>query len=256
MMKRPDWLTRAAALGLLAAGLAASGCEDSNPVAPAESTITVSANPQTVVVPSGGGSGTTEIVARVRAKNGTPLPGQEVTFSSTGGTLSPPAETPLTTDNNGQSVSILTTTSAATVTARSGGITGMTQIQTAPGNLAQFILQVVPNELTGCNDDLTLTAMVATTTGDPVQGILVIFDEVSPGNLTGNFTPGSQILTDSAGMAVVMWTPSASVCAAGCQAATADPNDPTPGVCALFFNARDTTSAFESVDVEVDDNIP
>ncbi len=235
--------------------LALAGCESSDPTAPADSTITVSANPQTVVVPTGQ-QGTTEITATLRSKNGTRLPDQEITFSTTAGNLVPIADTPLTTDDNGQAKSTLVTTSSATITARSGGISGTTQIQTAPGNLAQFELIVGPvQELTSCNDQLTLTAAVRTTTGDPVAGVLVIFDEVSSSVLTGNFSPGTQRTTDVAGQAVVTWRPSQSQCESKCTAAGADPN--TMGDCGdLSFTASDITGTFESFPVTVFENIP
>ncbi len=133
------------------AGLFLLACDNnSDPVAPADSTITVSANPQTVVVPSGGGAGAAEIVATLRSSNGTRLPDQEITFSSTAGFLDPPAETPIKSDSNGQATCILTTTSSATVMARSGSITGSTQIQTASGNISAIQLSVTPQTL----DDL------------------------------------------------------------------------------------------------------
>ncbi len=248
--------TRVRALGclaFLALGLAA--CEGSDPVAPEGSTITVSANPQTVVVPSGQ-EGSTLITATLRASNGTRLPDEEIIFSTTAGRLDPPAQTPLTSDDDGQATSTLFTESAATVMASSGSITGTTQVQTAPGSLAQFVLNVMPTELFNCNDMLTLTALVVTTDGVPVQNLLVIFDEVPPSTVSGNFTPGSQVLTGPAGTATVTWTPSLNICARECQASTADPNDPTPGVCTLFFTANDTTDTFESVTQEIIDSIP
>ena len=244
----------AAAVGLLILA-AAAGCQNnSDPTAPEDSSITVSANPQTVVVPSGM-NGTAELTATLRSKSGTRLPDQEITFSTTNGTLDPPAETPLTTDDNGQAVSLLITASSATVTARSGGITGTTQVQTAPGNLAQFLLQVTPEELLDCDDTLMLDATVRTTAGDPVQGVIVIFDETADSTLTGTFTPASSVLSNASGIAHVTWKPSATVCARECQAATADPNDMSPGSCELRFGATDTTDTFGSNEVEVLDEI-
>lgn len=249
-------MAAAGALAALALGLGLAGCEDSDPVAPADSTITVSASPQTVVVPQNG-QGTSQITATVRSKNGTRLPDQEVTFTTTAGSLVPEAETPLITDDTGQAECLLLTSTSATITARSGSITSApTQVNTAPGDLAQFLLNVVPQVLTGCNDTLTLTAQVNTTSGDPVQGVIVVFDEVPPSTLFGNFDPGNQILTDVNGEAVVMWTPQASICAAECQQATADPNNPMAGICELVFTASDTVGTFESVPVEVNDSIP
>ncbi len=246
------WTVALMALALLPAF---AGCENnSDPTAPADSTITVSANPQTVVVPTGQ-QGTTEITATLRSKNGTRLPDQEITFSSTAGTLVPPAETALISDDQGQAKCSLVTTSSATITARSGGISGMTQIQTAPGDLAQFELLVAPVQvLTNCNDELTLTATVRTTTGDPVAGVLVIFDEDSTTLLAGSFSPGTQRTTDVAGEAVVTWRPSQSQCESKCTDA-GDPNG--TGDCGnLIFFASDITGTFESTGVDVIEAIP
>src|SRR5882672_7545922 len=83
----------AAAL-LVAAVFGIAACNNSDPTAPADSTMTVSANPQTVVVPSVG-DGQAQITATIRSKNGNRLPDQEVTFSTSAGRLDPAAETPI-----------------------------------------------------------------------------------------------------------------------------------------------------------------
>ena len=56
-MRRAAMRAAGAVLILAALVPALISCESSDPVAPADSTITVSANPQTVIVPSGGGAG-------------------------------------------------------------------------------------------------------------------------------------------------------------------------------------------------------
>lgn len=246
-----------AAGGVLAAAGFLAGCENnSDPVAPDGSTITVSASPQTVVVPTGGQPGTSTITATIRSENGTRLPNQEITFDTSAGTLSPVAQTPLKTDSNGQAVSILATTTSATVTATSGAVSDSTQVQTAPGDLAPFILNVTPTTLTSCNQTLQLVATVVTTSGTPVESVVVIFDETSSSTLVGDFVPGNQVLTDVMGQAPVSWTPNLSVCSAECQFSTGDPNNPSRGDCTLAFTARDTTGNFESVPVVVFDQIP
>lgn len=249
--------TRRAAMlaGCLVLGLALAGCNnDNDPTAPEGSTIRVSANPQTVVVPTGG-SGSTLLIATV-SFNGTRLPDQEVTFSTTSGTLSPPAETPLKTDSMGQATSTLTTSSAATVTASTGSITASTQIQVAPGNISQFLLNVSPQFLFNCIDPITLTATVNDTAGNPLQGLVVIFNtEVPPTTVSGTFNP-IQTITDASGQAISVWKPESTSCLAECQASTADPKSPNPGQCTLFFTASDTTGSFISVSVEVIDSIP
>jgi len=248
--RRPLLAAAACALGLALAA-AAPGCESSDPTAPADSVITVSADPQTVVVPSGG-SGTATITARLRSKNGSPLPDQEMTFSTTQGTLDPPAESLLTTDDDGQALSVLTTSSPATVTARSGSISGTTQVNTAQGNLSQFLLNISPvQELLACNDTLTFTAEVRTTAGDPVEDVLVCFIEATANTIAGNFNPGDQEFTDSSGEATVTWTPG-SQCNSRCTAA-GDPNG--GGVCSFFFSVDDCNGNFESQQEQVTDRI-
>ncbi len=242
----------AAAACMILAALTA-GCEgEGDPTAPEGSTISVSANPQTVVVPTGG-AGTTEIIATVRSKNGTRLPDQEITFSTTAGIMDPTSETPLTSDDLGQARAMLTTSSSATVTASSGSISDMTQIQTAPGDLAQFLLSVTPEELTSCNDTLTLQATVFTTSGDPVPGFQVIFEEVPPSTINGSFSPASVVLTLNDGTATVTWTAFQSGCIANCQGSTMDPNSPG---CMLTFQASDFGGSFASATINIDDNIP
>jgi hypothetical protein len=244
----------AAAVLILAAAVWLSACEnEGDPVAPADSTITVSANPQTVIVPTGGGSGSTEVIATLRSKNGTRLEGQEVSFSTTAGTLDPPADTDLETDSQGQARSILVTSSAATVTARSGSITGQTQIQTAPGDLATFVLNVDPTELTSCQDQLDISVDVRTNTGDPAPGILVIFS--ASGELSGTFNP-AQVNSNASGKATSVFTPSGTVCQQQCTSAGADPNNNRDGVCTLFIHAEDVTDTFSASPVQVTESIP
>jgi hypothetical protein len=249
------WAAAAALLAAAVLGLAA--CEDDgDPLAPADSTITVSANPQTVIIPSGGGAGVTEVVATLRSKNGTRLPDQEITFSTTAGTLDPPAESSLTTDDQGQATSTLITSSAATVTARSGSITGTTQVQTATGNLTTFILNVDPTELTSCQDTLDIEVEVNTSSGDPAPGILVQFE--TSGELTGTFNP-QQTNSGTDGLATSIFTPSATVCQQECTSAGADPNSSggaRNGICTLFIHANDLTGSFSAPPVQIDESIP
>ena len=226
-----------------------AACDNLNdPTAPEDSTITVSANPQTVVI-MGGGSGITTITATLRASNGTRLPDQEVTFSTTAGALTPPAQTPLKTNSAGQVISTLTTSSAATVTASSGSITGQTQIQTAAGNISAILLGVDSQVLTSCGQVLTVTASVIDTIGTGIPGVPVIFTNPMS-TVTGSFSPGPQVASDASGNAVVTWMASASSCNLECEASGG------MGTCTLFFRAEDITGSFQSVDVEVIDMVP
>src|SRR4029453_15761745 len=97
------------ASGLLLAVLAfATGAcdDDTDPVAPADSVITVDANPQTVVVPPGS-QGKTTTTATLRSKNGTRLPDQEMAFSTSSGSFDGSFDNPTTTDDQGEAVIVL-----------------------------------------------------------------------------------------------------------------------------------------------------
>lgn len=93
----------------------------------AASSIVVGANPSTV--PATGGSSV--ISAFVLDVNANPLPGAQVTFTTTAGALSSAL---VTTDSNGSASTILTTTQQATVTARVGanGSTSSPSTPTSP----------------------------------------------------------------------------------------------------------------------------
>src|SRR5262249_24419601 len=150
------------------------------------------------------------------------------------------AETPLRTDSQGQSAAVLTTSTAATVTARSGGTSGMTQVTTASCNLSTITLDVTPQDVIRCTDSLTLTAKVDDNNGDPRENIQVVFSETTK-RLGGTFAPSSPS-TDPMGMATVTLTPNQTPCS-NCQSASnPDPNRP---VCTpLSFLASDRTGTF------------
>lgn len=239
------------ACGLLLAILAflSGACDnDSDPTAPADSVITVSANPQTIVVPSVG-NGEADVTATVRSKNGTRLPDQEITFSTSQGSLDPLAETPIQTDDQGQAISRLFTRTSATITARSGSITGTTQVQTVTCDLAQFLLSVQPMVIDNCDDTLMLTATIEDVDGDPCENIRVIFSQDPNDMLTGTFSPSSQVSSDAAGLAIATWRANQSQCDSKCTAVR-DPNG--TGDCgSLYFTAGDITGTFNSAPVPV-----
>lgn len=246
------------AVGIMAAVLlvlVTAACDhSSDPIAPADSTLTVSANPQTVIVPSSGCNQPTDcittVVATLRSKSGTRLPDQEVTFSTSAGNLDPIADTSILTDDNGQASSILQTNQGATVTARSGSITGTTQIQTTPSPIGQVLLDVENldaggTRLRSCNDTLELLATVFDPSSDPVPGVIVQFNVT--GTIGGSFDP-QQTTTDPNGEALSEWTPS-NQCSSKCMS---DPNN--TGICTFSFTA--TAVGVTSAPVRVDDEIP
>ncbi|MGH9869874.1 MAG: hypothetical protein ACREAA_17145 [Candidatus Polarisedimenticolia bacterium] len=246
------WTRAAAPALLLTAAAVLAACDDAgDPTAPSDSTVNVSANPQTVIVPTNG-VGFSTITATVRSKNGTLLDNQEVTFSTTGGDLDPPADTFLTTDDLGQARSKLGTATSVTVTARSGNITGTTQVQTVPGNLATFILNVVPAILEDCTTDLNVIVEVFETDGDPAPGVLVIFG--TTGEMNGSFTPG-QINSDINGLALSTFEPNSTLCQQQCTSASADPNTNRDGICDFFITAQDRTNTFSAPPFRIIDNV-
>ena len=142
----------------------------------------------TIAVRSSAGSvpatgGTVDIVATVLSDGGTsggtavaggPMPGVQVSFSTTAGTLS---GTRVTTDGNGEAVTRLTTDANATVTASAGTKTGTVAIQalnpvpTPTITLAAVAGTVANGGLTSNAQTFTFTATVANNTavGSPVR---------------------------------------------------------------------------------------
>src|SRR5882724_1813672 len=178
-------------------------CARQDPIAPDGSVISVSANPQTVVV-QGGVAGQAHISATLRSKNGSRLPDQEVVFSPSAGTLTPPAQTSVITDSQGQATSVLSTTVSATVTAFSGSISGSTPVNVVSGNLSSVTLDAIPQSLSTCTDTVALTATATDVNGDGVAGVTIVFatTSISGRNLIqGSFSP-TQPKTDVNGEAV------------------------------------------------------
>lgn len=99
----------------------ASACSDDDkpgtttPTATVRS-VTLTSNPSTLPVQGG----EVEITATVTNSNGANMAGQQVTFTTTRGTLNP--ATPVTSDANGQAKVKLTTSESATVRASTGGV--------------------------------------------------------------------------------------------------------------------------------------
>jgi hypothetical protein len=102
-------------LALLVPALLLAGCDESDPVAPPDSTIILSASPTTL--PAGGGD--SNISAVVIDANGVPQDGVAVFFSTNAGSLASQG-TSQATDGNGRAVDVLSTTQSAQVDAQSG----------------------------------------------------------------------------------------------------------------------------------------
>lgn len=212
-------------------------CDDSEVIPPTGSTITVAANPTTVVLGTlpqcdslllQDECGITEVIATVRNELGIPLPGQDVRFSTTAGqlftnVLSNPvaaSNVPIPTNSIGNATVDLITTTTSTVTATSGNTTGTLTLTTVQGNLSQIILNIdnTPNSLcagvssaniTNCAQEVCFSAEALDTSSNPVDGVTIVFslqNNVSPtGTLNGTFIP-SQAVTGSSGDAGIART--------------------------------------------------
>ena len=216
-----------ACLAIMAVVLVPAGCESNDPVAPADSTIEVSATPATVVVdPNAGISGVAAITAIVRAKNGTVLPDQAVSFITSQGTLTTldgdlidPSD-PEITDDDGAAKCVLTTTQTATVTARSGNITGTVTVQAASGEVSSIILNVSTTSVQDCTDVITVTARVVTSGGQPVAGLPVEFFQNTPPSLHEGIFANTVVISNAAGESVTTWRPSGASCPDDCSVAS------------------------------------
>jgi hypothetical protein len=222
-------------------------CQRSDPIAPEGSIITVSANPQTVVS-QGGLPGRAKITATLRSKNGSRLPDQEVTFSSTAGTLTPVAQTPILSDSQGQATCLIDTATGATVTAASGSITGSTTINVVSGNLSSISIDdVQPGDVSTCSDLITVFVSARDPNDNGVAGVTIVFTTMAIPNTTllpGGFNP-TQLHTDPNGEASSNYTINQSACSSSCSP-SADPNSPNGGHCSLQIQAKDISGAFVS----------
>src|SRR5215471_855194 len=135
-----------AAIGLMllafAVALTAS-CRGADQVAPDGFTVTLAANPATIVLNNG--SGTSDVVATVSSAVGVPQKDIDVRFSASAGLLftsnqQPAANITIRTDTLGNAHVILITPTSTTVTAKSGTATGTLTLSTVPGNIGSIVL--------------------------------------------------------------------------------------------------------------------
>lgn len=235
----------------LAGGLALFwGCENSDPTAPEGSSITVTADPQTVQA-----GVQSLIVATVRSANGTRLPDQEVIFTTSTGTLSPTAQTPIITDQDGFATSILTTTQTATVTGASGTISDTTTVNVVNCQLQSILINVTPQTITNCITQVALKLTALDTNGVGCAGVAVSFRQQAStqGNntLTGTINP-IQGATDANGEFTATFTPDQGQCSSSCSAVT----NPTNNQCAVAFVGEEFSGSQESIPVDLIENIP
>jgi hypothetical protein len=225
---------------IAALGAMALSCESSDPTAPQGSTITVTADPQTVA------SGTdSTITATVRSSNGTRLPDQEVIFSTTRGNLTPPAQSSQLTDSNGQVTSLLSTSVTATVTATSGTTSGSTTVNFVNCDLQTIIVNLSEQVISDCSPDPKVVVFVTArdSAGAVCEGLAVSITADPPvsgaTHLLGSLSP-TQGVTDSGGLITAKFTPDASQCQNDCSGGQ---------VCEVDFVAEDRGGSIQSVPV-------
>jgi len=214
------YLVRSATV--LLAGLAVA-CQSSDVVAPDGATISLTANPATIVLTGGVQAQDVTIVATVSNSIGVPLSGQDVRFTTTAGTLTPQAGTPVRTGGDGNATTVLSAArQPPTITAKSGKATQTLQIQTATCTLNRIVLSPSPLLLNTCNDTFTLSAVATDTNGAVCPGLLITFaasGSSSSTDVIGSLNPSSDT-TDGSGVATTLLTISSTDCNGKCVGKT------------------------------------
>jgi len=199
-------VARSLAALLVAAGFAVTSCAK-NTVSPAVSDFAIALSPQSL--PAEGG--TLTVQATVRTKAGTPLPGVDVQFKSTAGTLSAAS---VTSDSAGVASTTLQTTRGVTVTASTPSasvdvkIVLPDKIRVKASNPAPKAYEEVTFTFTAISDGLPLSGQVTLTFGDGESATFAVNNGSGkvthtysrPGgyNATANFTPpGGAVIRDT-----------------------------------------------------------
>lgn len=170
-------------------------CDKPTPVAPAESSLTITANPTRIAV-----NGTATITVLARKSDGRAVnPGTEINFSTDLGTIDPVALT----DDRGIAEATLTgdgRIGMATVAVNSGAAMSE-EIMVQIGALASSITlsankSEVNKDLPSGGERIKLTAEVFDDLANPISGVSVIFEAD-----TGTFEEGGSVETNSKGRA-------------------------------------------------------
>ena len=227
-------LGAAAGIMFLAFGVAlTASCRGSDQVAPEGSTITLAANPATIVLV--GGSGSSDVVATVYSAAGVPQEDQDVRFSSSAGSLftpppdnQPAANIPIRTDSLGNAHVVLTTTTTTTVTAKSGAATGTLSLSTVNGNLNAILINpdtqtagcLQGTDIGSCSDSICVTAQAVDDEGNGIPGVVIVFSlqNASPDFSVFFNAPGNQLTTDAGGFASTSFKLVSSDCIDPCAA--------------------------------------
>ena len=160
------------------------------------------------------------ILATVRSNLGLPLPGQDVRFTTTSGTLDPQAGTPVRTDDFGNATTILTQArQQTTIAAQSGKATQSLTINTATCDISSIVLDKSSVTFNTCADQIDLTATVTDTSGSACVGVQVQFVTIpsSPpsGDIVLIFNPGSKN-TDASGQVTTSVSLDQNKCSSEC----------------------------------------
>lgn len=246
MSTKRTWLILAAAGALL---LAAAACDDSETIAPDGSTISLTANPAQVIIVGGIQITDVTILATVRNSIGVPLPGQDVRFTTTNGTLTPPGGTPVETDDLGNATCELTlATQGPQITATSGKASANITLSAGSAPIAFLILTPSDDQvLADCSESIEFTATATDANNDPVDGVRIFFESVTNGNpdaVAVSFNPSNEV-TDTTGSVTTTMTYNTTVCNANCPEKN----------CGILIQARDQSGFVFSNQVVISDNI-
>lgn len=169
--------------------------------------LNLGASPATI--PADGGASTSNIVATVLNSTNNPLEGVTVEFETTRGIIAGSALT----NSAGRAVAVLYSDAAAgtaTVTARVGSLTNTVAVtMVSLGDYYDISMKAAPTAIfaDAGNSTSEITAMMATSSGNPVKGALLLFSTTA-----GRITQSA--ITDSMGVAKATLT-------SGSQATTA-----------------------------------
>jgi hypothetical protein len=182
-----------ATAALIASAALIGGCERTDPVAPASSTIDLTANPSTIDLTERT-SGSSIITAIALDKDGRPLSGVKIFFSTNSGTLRSGGEG-VTVNGSGLARDVLTLQrgdEAATVTAKATGAGSDTvTVSTLEPGAPTITMQANPTSIdlsTDTDGTSTIVATVRRDTGEPYEGVSVLFSGTA-GSLASGGAP-------------------------------------------------------------------
>lgn len=231
--------------------LGAIACESSDKVPPADSTISLSANPAQIIIQDGLQIIPVTLIATVRNSIGVPLSGQDVRFTTTNGVLAPTASTPVRTDSLGNAFATLDGASQGPqVTATAGKAT--VSLTLTAGTAAVCFLTLSPSSaqtITDCNTDtFDFDVLAEDCDRQPVDGVRVFIEFVSPNKDAVAMNPSpSNGVTDASGL----FTTTVSLDANSCNTLCSDPDKD----CRTQIRAKDQAGFIFSNVVDILDGI-